>query len=126
MGVVLKSALVRECRELPCPHPRKHHNAVAKWYDLLPIEFEFPKDRSRTPVGLVLLGPYDQLFDLERKLIGMPIRTSRSIRQPFETAVVIAADDLVAGLARDAELAAQRRNRLAIQNYRNEFNTEAR
>lgn len=38
-------------------------------------------------------------------------------------AVVIAADDLVARLAGDAELAAQRRDRLTIQNPRNEFKT---
>ncbi|MGO6840433.1 hypothetical protein ACCS87_30490 [Rhizobium ruizarguesonis] len=53
----------------------------------------------------------------------MPVRTSRAIRQSFQSAGIIAADDLVAGLAGDAELAAQRRDLLAIQNPRNEFET---
>ena len=35
---------------------------------------------------------------MERKLIGVPVRPSRSICQPFQTAGVIAADDLVTGL----------------------------
>src|SRR4029078_2279049 len=80
-------------------------------------------DLRCAPVGLVLLGPHNQLLDLERKLIGAPVRPSRSICQSFQTAVVIAADDLVTGLARDAEFAAQRRYLLAIQNPRTEFET---
>ncbi|MBB5667753.1 hypothetical protein GGE66_002076 [Rhizobium leguminosarum] len=80
-------------------------------------------DLRCAPARLLLLGAHNQLLDLERKLIGVPVRTSRAIRQSFQSTGIIAADDLVAGLAGDAELAAQRRYFLAIQNPRIEFET---
>lgn len=80
-------------------------------------------DLRRAPVGLVLLGTHNQLLDLERKLIGVPVRPPRAVSQPFQPAVIVAVDELVAGLARDSELPADHRHLLAIQKPRYEFET---
>src|SRR5262245_41937616 len=43
------------------------------------------------------------------------LRISRDSRQPFESTILIAVEDLVAGLARDIEFPAQRRHLLALE-----------
>src|SRR5262249_23296657 len=58
------------------------------------------------PSWPILLGARDQHLDLNRKLVSVPARPARSISQRFRAAVVVAAENLVAGLAGDAELAA--------------------
>ena len=52
---------------------------------------------------------------LQRQLIRLPIRSSTAIGEPLESAVFISLEDLVAGLARNIELAAQRSHRFAIE-----------
>jgi hypothetical protein len=66
-------------------------------------------------MGLVLLAAQDQRLNLRRKLVGMPVRAPRSIGQPVQADIVVARQDLVAGLAGDTELPAQARHLLAIQ-----------
>jgi len=54
-------------------------------------------------------------FDLERQLVGMSIGPAASILQAFQTAVLVAVEDLVAGHPGDAKLPAQRSHLLAIE-----------
>jgi hypothetical protein len=58
---------------------------------------------------------------LERKLIGVPVRPARTVCQTFQSAVVVAPENLIAGLARDAEIPAQHGHLLSIQNPRDEL-----
>ena len=65
-------------------------------------------DLSSTPAGVLLLYVENELLHLERKLVGVTIRTATSIRETFQTAILIAIKDLVPCLARNAEFPAQR------------------
>jgi len=78
-------------------------------------------DLRRAPVRFVLLQAHDQRLDLEGKLVGLPIRPARAIRQSLKATVVVAVNKLVAGLARDAELPAQPRHLLPFQHAGNEL-----
>ncbi len=78
-------------------------------------------DLWRAPTRFLLLQAHDQLLDLERKLIGLAIGPPGAVRQRFKPASVIAALNLVAGLARDAELPAEAGHLLAVQEPRDEF-----
>jgi hypothetical protein len=62
----------------------------------------------------------DQPLDLKRQLVRMPVGPPTAIGQSFEPAILIALEDLVAGLARDIELAGQRRHLLAVEQSRYE------
>jgi hypothetical protein len=53
----------------------------------------------------------------------MPVGPPAAIGQPVEPAVLIPLEDLVAGLARDIELAAQGRHLLAVEQSRYESET---
>jgi hypothetical protein len=44
----------------------------------------------------------DEVFDLKRKLVGVAIRTSASVREALHAAFLITIEDLIAGLAGDA------------------------
>ena len=56
-------------------------------------------DLRCAPGGLLLLQAHDQGLDLKGKLVGLTIRAPRAVGQCFKPAVVIAAKNLVAGLA---------------------------
>src|SRR5438552_18487987 len=77
-------------------------------------------DLRRAPAGSLTLKLHDQLLDLQGQLVRLPIGPPTAIGQTFETAILIALEDLVTGLARDIELAAQGRHLLAIQPSRYE------
>ncbi len=66
-------------------------------------------------MGILLLEADDQLLDLHRQLVGVPIRSSTAVGQAIDAAVLVAVVDLEAGLAGDAELTAERRHLLAIE-----------
>jgi hypothetical protein len=70
-------------------------------------------DFASTPAGVLVLYVQDEVFDLERKLVGIAIRSSASVREPLHTAFLITIEDLIAGLAGDAKLPAKFRHRLA-------------
>src|SRR5215831_2028497 len=55
----------------------------------------------RAPMWLVLLASHDQRLDLDRQLIGVPVRSPRAIGQAFQADVVVALEDLVAGVLRE-------------------------
>jgi hypothetical protein len=70
-------------------------------------------DFASTPTGMLVLYVQDEIFDLERKSIGVAIRTSASVREPLHAAFLITIEDLITGLAGDAKLPAKFRHRLA-------------
>src|ERR1700732_3768490 len=65
------------------------------------------------PAGVLMLYVQDEIFDLERKSVGVAIRTSASVREPLHAAFLVTIEDLIAGLAGDAKLPAKFRHRLA-------------
>jgi hypothetical protein len=79
-----------------------------------PAHQEFA-DLARTPVRLAALAFDDQGLDLRRQLVGIADRAPRAVTQGFQPVLLVATEDLVAGLARDAELAADLGHRLALQ-----------
>src|SRR6516164_2179350 len=64
---------------------------------------------------LIALETDDQALDLCRQLIGIAYRPPRPVSQGLQPVLLVAVEDFVAGLARDAELATDIRHRLAIQ-----------
>ena len=55
-----------------------------------------------TPAGVLALHVQDVVLYLKRKLVGVAIRTSASVREPLNATFLIAIEDLVAGPAGDA------------------------
>ena len=72
-------------------------------------------DFAGTPVGLLALDAHNQGFDLAGELIGIAPWPTGSIAQGLEAVLLIAIEDFVAGFARDAELEADVRHRLALE-----------
>src|ERR1022692_3879430 len=56
-------------------------------------------DFASTPTGVLVLYVQDEVFDLERKLVGVAVRTSASVREPLHAAFLITIENLIAGLA---------------------------
>ena len=54
-------------------------------------------------------------FDRRRQPIRLPVRAVAPIAEGLDPAVLVAVEDLVAGLARNPELGAQRRHLLALE-----------
>jgi hypothetical protein len=84
---------------------------------------ELVPDLRRAPARLVLLEAHDLRLDLERQLVGVPIGPARAIREPVQADLVVAREDLVAGLTGDAELGARHRHLLPVQQSSNELQT---
>ena len=72
-------------------------------------------DLASAPIRLLALAGDDELLDLRRQLVGVSHRPARAIGQRLEPMLLVPIEDLVAGLARDAELATDIRHRLALQ-----------
>src|SRR5215469_13303898 len=72
-------------------------------------------DLAGTPMRLVTLGCDDQALDLPRQLVGVANRPAQTVGQGLETVFLIALEDLVAGLARNAERATDLAHRFAVQ-----------
>src|ERR1700731_474061 len=68
---------------------------------------------ASTPAGVLMLYVQDEIFDLERKSVGVAIRTSASVREPLHAAFLVTIEDLIAVLAGDAKLPEKFRHRLA-------------
>ena len=58
-----------------------------------------------------MLDIQNKVFHLERKLVGVAIRTAAPVCEPLNATFLIAIEDLVSGLARNAEGAAAQRQR---------------
>src|SRR5260370_836907 len=80
-----------------------------------PLSDQELADPAGTPMGLVALGRDDQAFDLPRQLVGVANRRARAVGQRLETVFLVALEDLVAGLARNAERATALAHRFAVQ-----------
>jgi hypothetical protein len=66
-------------------------------------------------VGLVALGRNDGGLELLGELVGVAHRPARPIREGLQAVVLVALEDLVAGLAGDAELPAEIGHALAFE-----------
>ena len=64
-------------------------------------------DLAGAPVRFPALGRYDGRFNLFRQLVGVAVGAPGPIREPLQSALLIALEDLVAGFAGDLKLAAQ-------------------
>src|SRR5882724_10718041 len=62
---------------------------------------------SSTPAGVLALHIQDVVLDLERKLVGVAVRTAAPVSEPLHATFLIAVEDLVTALARNAELCAE-------------------
>src|SRR5688572_19636575 len=74
----------------------------------------FPNLR-RPPARILPFQAHDERFDGERELIGLAERAPAAIRQPVHAAIFVAVVELVARLPRNAELRAQGRHLLALE-----------
>ncbi|MGB7849146.1 MAG: hypothetical protein WBL63_26270 [Candidatus Acidiferrum sp.] len=70
-------------------------------------------DFACTPVGVLTLDVQDVVLDLERKLVGIAIRTPASVGEPRNAAFLVTIEDPVARLTGNAKLPAKFRHRLA-------------
>src|ERR1700731_1046756 len=66
-----------------------------------------------TPAGALALYVQDKVLHLKRKLMGIPTGTPAPIGESLNSTLLVAIEDLVAGLAGDPELPAEFRHRLA-------------
>ena len=82
---------------------------------------QFVPDLGRAPGGMLPLDGEDGLLDLERRLVGVAIGSSGPILQTTQCELLVAVEELVAGLAGDAELPAKRGHLLAVKQPRNNF-----
>src|SRR5258705_6069193 len=69
---------------------------------------------------LVTLGGDDQALDLPRQVVGGANRPGRRGGQGLEAVLLVALEDLVAGLARNAERATDLAHRFAVQQLSDE------
>jgi hypothetical protein len=72
-------------------------------------------DLARTPVRLAAFEINNQALDLPRQLVGIAHRSARAVGRRLQSMFLIPIEDLIAGLARDAELPAQMAHLLALQ-----------
>jgi hypothetical protein len=82
------------------------HGADRRGLDIVMAPPQLLADLRCAPTGVLALELHDQRLDLERQLVRLPVGPPRAIGEPFEPAILVALEDLVAGLARDIELAA--------------------
>src|SRR5690348_6937813 len=80
-------------------------------------------DFTSTPARMFVLHIQNVILHLKGKLVSVAIGTPASVGQPMHSAFLITIKDLVAGLARNAELPAQIRHRLARQAPSHELNS---
>src|SRR5712671_4374197 len=72
-------------------------------------------DLACAPVRLLSLQPDNQSLDRLRQLVGVAHRPARPIAQGHQPVLLVTVENLVAGLTRYAEIPADVRHRLAIQ-----------
>src|SRR6266508_5568191 len=64
-------------------------------------------DLRGPPAGVFELQPYNHRFKLRRQSIRLAIGPSAAIAERRDATILVAVEDLVAGLARDPELRAE-------------------
>jgi hypothetical protein len=87
------------------PVEHRVHRALGRDPDVAghPPHQEFA-DLARAPVRLVALGRHDQPLHRLGQLVGIAHRPARPVGEGLDPVALVAIEDLVAGLARDAEL----------------------
>jgi len=80
--------------------------------ELLP---ELLADLGCAPARILPLQAHDRGFNRRRQSICLPVRAMTPIAEGLDPAVLVAIEDLVAGLTGDPELGAQRRHLLALE-----------
>src|ERR1700693_3021912 len=70
-------------------------------------------DFASTPAGVLALHVQNIVLHLKGKLMGIAIGTAASVGQPLNPTFLVAIEDLVAGLAGNAEPPAEFRHRFA-------------
>jgi hypothetical protein len=78
-------------------------------------------DLARAPVGLAALELDDGPLDRLGQLVGVAHGPAGPVGQPLEPMVLVTIEDLVAGLARDAEVATDLAHRLAVEDAGHEL-----
>src|SRR5258708_16587230 len=73
---------------------------------------------ASTPMRLLALEGDDQALDLGWQLVGVAHGAARAMPQRCDPAILVALEDLVAGLAGDPELPADFGHRFAIEQFR--------
>src|SRR6266536_1852496 len=72
-------------------------------------------DLARAPVRLVAFEPDDEGLELRGQLVGVADRPARAVAQGRKPVLFVAVENLVAGLAGDAELPAHVRHGFPVQ-----------
>src|ERR1700752_484030 len=72
-------------------------------------------DLARPPMGLLGFELDNQGLDLSRQLVGIAYRAFGAVIQRLKPVLLVTVKDLVAGLARNAEIPAHIRHRLPVQ-----------
>jgi hypothetical protein len=70
-------------------------------------------DLTSAPGSVFALHVQDEVLHLKGKLVGVAIGAAATVRQPFNTAFLVAIENFVAGFAGDPKLPAQFGHRLA-------------
>src|SRR5215471_10772143 len=83
------------------------HGTYRRRLDVIVSSTQRRADLGCTPARVLAPEAHDQRLDLNRQLVGLSIRAAAAVGQANSAEVLIALEDLVAGLARDIELAAQ-------------------
>jgi hypothetical protein len=99
------------------PVPIEHgvDRAGGRRLDHRQLAYQLVADLRGAPGRVFPLDPEDGAFDLERQLVGVPIRSAAAVIEGVKTAFLVAVEDLVAGDPRNAELTAHRSHLLALE-----------
>src|ERR1700685_1801084 len=94
--------------------PIKHamYSADRGELDILVLAADLLADLRSAPARVLALDLKDQLLDLKGQLAALPVGSAASVRQSFQSGILVSIKDFVSGFARDIELAAQHRHLL--------------
>ena len=76
---------------------------------------QFLPDLGRTPTLVLAFDLQDRGLELKRQLIGLPVGTSGAVLHALEAKILVAAVDLIPGLAEDPEFPSQHGHVLTLE-----------
>src|SRR5215831_424275 len=91
------------------------HGTDRRRLDVIVPPAQLLADLGRTPARVLAPQPHDQRLDLNRQLVGLPVGPAAAVGQADRSEILVALKDLIAGLARDIELAAEHCHLLAAE-----------
>src|SRR5579863_3132630 len=83
--------------------------------DTQTLALELFSDLRSSPGGMFVTKLHDARLEQLRQSIGLPIRPSRAVGEALKASLLVAGEDLVAGLARDIELSTKIAHPLAFE-----------